>query len=193
MHGLINRSVQCFVSDTYGQEVWREIAKDAGIGFESFEALLTYETSVTDAVLDATSNHLDNPREMVLEDLGTYLVSHPRMEPLRRLLRLGGETFVEFLFSLDDLPDRVRLAVSDLNFPSLELRDHYSSFTLVVTHDQPGFGHVFVGVLRALADDYGTLVFMDHRGRRNRTETITIDLLEANFAEGREFALAATG
>ena len=77
MHGLVNRSIQCFLRDTYGAETWGAIAQAADIGFDNFEALLIYEPSVTQAVLKAASQHLNNPTEMILEDLGTYLVSQP--------------------------------------------------------------------------------------------------------------------
>ena len=38
MLGLINRSIQCFVRDTYGQDVWAEVAKRAGSATIDFEA-----------------------------------------------------------------------------------------------------------------------------------------------------------
>jgi hypothetical protein len=50
----------------------------------------------------------------LLEDIGTYLVTDPALEPLRRLLRFGGDTFAEFLGSLEELPDRARLAMPQL-------------------------------------------------------------------------------
>ncbi len=46
-----------------------------------------------------------------------------------------------------------------------------------------------VGILRAMADDYGALVTLDHRGLRQEREEIEITLVEAAFAEGRSFAL----
>lgn len=191
MHGLINRSIQCLVSDTYGQDIWNEVASLAGTGFESFESLLTYDTAVTEAVLEAAVTRLSTTRNAFLEDLGTYLVSQPRMGAIRRLLRLAGESFEDFLFSLDDLPDRARLAVDDLDFPGLELRLHgYHAYSLFVTSPYPGAGQVFVGALRALADDYGVLALLEHRGRRGRTETISIEVLDDNFAKGRDFNLA---
>lgn len=194
MHGLINRSIQLFLRDTYGAEAWSAIAEAADLGSDNFEALLNYDAALTDAVLEAASDHLGNPRDMVLEDLGTYLVSHPNVQALRRLLRFGGESFVEFLHSLDELHDRGRLAVTDLALPLLELRDHSTSaFTLMVTHDHAGFGHVMVGVLRAMADDYGVLAFLEHQGSKDGVETISIELLEMSFAEGRDFALAQAG
>lgn len=191
MHGLVNRSIECFLRDTYGAKTWGEIALAAGLGNESFEALQSYDDAVTDTVLAAACAQLRSPREMVLEDLGTYLISNPNVPAVRRLLRFGGETFADFLQSLNELQDRARLAVHDLALPSMELCDHSDTrFSLLLRHDAAGFGHVMVGVLRAMADDYGSLAYIEFEGRRDGGETITIELLETGFAEGREFALA---
>jgi len=190
MHGLINRSIQCFLHDTYGAAAWRDIAAAAGLDEAGFEAMLTYDMALTDAVLEAAGAHLNKQREVMLEDLGTYLVSHPNVEALRRLLRFGGASFVDFLHSLDELPDRARLAVPDLTMPALELREHGpGGYTMIVKHEHAGFGHVMVGVLRAMADDYGALVLLEYQGRRDGVETISIELLETRFAEGRHFEL----
>ena len=192
MHGLINRTIQCFVTDTYSASRWVEIAGMADVEPAEFEAMLHYEDAVTDRVLTALSMRQNVPRETVLEDIGTYLVSHPKAGSARRLLRFGGVDYVEFLHSLDDLPDRVRLAVADLHLPELELREHgVNRFSLVCRSPHEGFGHVLVGILRALADDYGALVILDHLGRRQDVETIEITLIEAAFAAGREFELGA--
>lgn len=233
MHGLINRTIQRFVSDTYGEAAWLRIGVAAELGFADFEAMLFYEDGLTFRVLDAVCEELDKTREEVLEDIGTYLVSHPNAEAVRRLLRFGGEDFVEFLHSLDDLPDRARLAVADLELPQLELREHAPErFTLTVRADNGGFGHVMIGMLRSLADDYGALVLLeqsagwrangtpgaggeqqdgdvdngaraDERGERGEgaewrgaggpvgREVISITLVDAGFAAGRDFELGA--
>jgi len=190
MHGLINRAVQCFARDTYGEDCWRRVARQAGLEFDEFESMLSYDDALTSQTLAAMADVLDKPVEVVLEDIGTYLVSHPNVESLRRLLRFGGVTFIEFLHSLDDLPDRARIAVSDLELPDLELREHASgTFSLTCKSPHRGFGHALVGVLRAMADDYGALVFMEHRGGTEGIEIIDITLIETAFAEGRSFQL----
>ncbi len=133
---------------------------------------------------------MNRPRDDVMEDIGTYLVSHPNVEALRRLLRFGGVTFIEFLHSLDDLPDRARLAVADLNLPRIELHDHGPSrFSLICKSPVAGYGHVMMGILRAMADDYGALALLDYQGRDKRVETISISLIETEFAKGRVFDL----
>lgn len=193
MHGLINRAIELFVRDTYGRRMWLDLSRRLDIGPAEFEAMLDYDDAVTDRVLSDLERLLDKPRCDLLEDIGTYLVSHRNDGALRRLLRFSGVDFVEFLHSLDDLPARARLAVSDLELPQLELREHATQRFLVTVRDpRPGpirFGHVLIGLLRAMADDYGALVVLEHRGGRDGTEIIAVQLLEVRFAEGRDFVL----
>lgn len=192
MHGLINRAIQSFVCQTYGIPRWKKITDAANVGTSDFEAMLLYDDQQTLDLLAAIVSELDRPQPDVLEDLGTFLVSHPQNEPLRRLLRFGGETYVDFLHSLDDLPDRARLAVSDLRLPALELDDRSpSSYCLTCRPGLPGFGFVMMGILRAMADDYGALVFLEHAGLCGTAEQVSITLIETAFAAGKEFDLGA--
>lgn len=48
-----------------------------------------------------------------------------------------------------------------------------------------------IGVLRAMADDYGALVMLEHNGKSDGRDVITITLVETSFAEGRSFDLGA--
>lgn len=205
MHGLINRSIQGFLRDTYGAGTWSLVAREARLGFDSFEPMLTYDPALTTAILAAAARVLSRPLEGVLEDLGTYLVSHPNTEAVRRLLRFGGGTFDDFLHSLEDLPERARLALPDLDLPALHLTEtNYAEYRLTVRSALPGIGLVLVGLLRAMADDYGALVLLDWAGSDRGApqgedpgtdpgldeETITIQLLDHRHSTGREFDLA---
>lgn len=190
MHGLINRAIERFVVDSYGEANWQAAVQRADVGFTEFEAMWTYDENITPRVLAAVCDVLDRSYEELLEDIGTYLVSHPNASALRRLLRFGGVTFLEFLHSLEDLPDRARLAVSDLQLPRIELHElSKEQYALKCYSDFYGWGFLFMGVLRALADDYGALAFLDHQGAENGCETVAISLLETEFAVGREFEL----
>ncbi|MBU2961178.1 heme NO-binding domain-containing protein [Citreicella sp. C3M06] len=195
MHGLIARTLQCFLQDTYGLSIWQKIAELAKLDFDDFEAMLDYDIRTVEQVLEAASMCLEKPRDALLEDIGTYLITHPNNEGLRRLMRYGGVDFFDFLHSLEDLPGRTRLAVADLQLPELELTDSVPGQFLLSCHgslsEMPGFGHVLVGVLRAMADDYGALVILDHRGALGQAEVIDITVVETDFAEGRSFELAA--
>ncbi|WP_380057695.1 heme NO-binding domain-containing protein [Falsihalocynthiibacter sp. SS001] len=195
MHGLINRSIQCFTRDMYGPQLWAKVISRSEFETDNFETMLSYSDDSTFTLLDNLAKELAKSREDILEDIGTYLVSHKNVEALRRLLRFGGVTFEDFLHSLDDLHDRAKLAVSDLELPHLTLREHATGrYSLKCQSSLVGygssFGHVMVGLLRAMADDYGALVLLEHEGRQNGVEVISIHLLESAFAEGRAFSLA---
>ncbi|MGR3760196.1 heme NO-binding domain-containing protein [Roseobacteraceae bacterium NS-SX3] len=192
MHGLINRAIQAFVTSTYGSDRWADVMNEAELGFTEFEAMLIYPDDQSQKMLAAMEKVLQRPLPEMLEDMGTFLVSNPQVEALRRLLRFGGVNYVEFLHSLDDLPDRARLAVSDLHLPALELVEQaLGQFDLICQPGLPGYAHVMMGILRAMADDYGDLVILDHTGSQRDAEVITITLIETEFAEGRAFDLGA--
>lgn len=156
--------------------------------------MLGYPDQVTLDVLAAAARHFGKPVESLLEDLGNYLVFDPNVEAIRRLLRFGGESFTEFLFSLNELHGRARLALPDLEMPVLTVKSSGDGkFTLTCAHEIPGFGYALLGVLRAMADDYGALVFLEHQGWKDSgEEVVTVHLLEAAFAEGRSFDLVAS-
>ncbi|MEL6521088.1 MAG: heme NO-binding domain-containing protein [Pseudomonadota bacterium] len=191
MHGLINRSIQSFVSQTYGSSVWQEIAQDVDLPEHGFEAMLEYDDHITHRMLDAVALQLDKSRANVLEDVGTFLVSNPKTHAIRRLLRFGGETFVEFVSGLDDLPNRVGLAVPEMQFPQLETFEvRPGEVSVHLTGADPEFGFVLMGILRTMADDYGSLVFLEHESNDKNEAILTIKMLDTAFSEGNAFTLA---
>lgn len=195
MHGLINQAIETFATETYGEAFWHDIARRAELDVAHFEAMMIYEPQVTQRVVEALAKALGKPRDEVLEDIGTYLVSSARSGAVRRLLRFSGTDFVDFLHALDDLPARAQLAVPDLDMPGFILREHtMRAFTLTIRNppEMPlRFGHVVMGLLRAMADDYGALAYLDYKGGGAGTELIEVTLLETAFAEARAFDLGA--
>jgi hypothetical protein len=166
MHGLINRGLQSFVLRIYGSDVWEDVCADAGLGFNNFETMLTYDDILTEQVLDVICTTTKRLRADILEDFGTFIVSEHCSPAVKKLLRLGGQTFVEFLHSLEDVYDRVQIAIPDLETPSmrLEVRSRVE-YVLRYEFYKCGFGAVFLGLLRAMADDYGSLVTITHETR----------------------------
>lgn len=205
MHGLVNKAFQSYLADTFGVPAWHAVLHRAGlwdsVGPDGFDPLHHYETDLSQAMLAAATAELGRPSDQLLEDMGTYLVSNPRTERLRRLLRFGGVNFSDFLGSLDDLAGRARLAVPDLDLPELSLRPVGPGRFVLTCHDCPrGVDIVLLGLLRALADDYGALVVIEGEGegagpdlRVRGDARLTIEVLDAAFHTGRRFELADRG
>lgn len=194
MHALMNRSIPCFLQDTRGPALWQAVAADVGLPAR-LEALLPSEDpTLTEAMLDSAARHLTLSRDGLLEDLGTYLVAHPAREGIRRLLRFGGRSFDDFLMSVEDLPARGRLAMPDLDLPQVTLSETGTRwFRIELRAGLPGIGHLAIGLLRAMADDYGALVTLTHEGPVPGGEAVSVRVAQADFRPGRRFDLAAGG
>ena len=194
MHGLANRAIQRFITDTYGAEAWSEVASTAALGFETFEPLLTYDPTITETVIKAASFELERPRCDLLEDLGHYLVTHPNSEATRRLLRFGGSSFAAFLVSLEDLPERARLALNGGSFPRITTHEvGRDNFILMVEAEIDGIANILLGAVRGMADDYGALATIEHRGRFRDAERLTVLVHDEGFSKGRRFDLVKSG
>ena len=192
MHGLIFRTIECFVSDSFGPETWVEVLSVSDIQLRSFEAMLDYDSTLLPRVLNACAMVLDRPRATILEDIGTYLITHQNHASIRRLMRFGGHSFVELVQSLDELPGRSRLAVPGLDLPNITVEEHQThQFTIRCDGGPEEFGHMLVGLLRAMADDYGALAVLDHLGTSGGTEVIEVSVVDSAFADDRGFSLAA--
>lgn len=192
MHGLINKAIELFVTQTYGADTWRAVMSKADLGWTEFEAMLPYNADVTRTVVDAMQDVLGRPGHHILEDFGTFLVISPVLPGVRRLLRFAGVDYIDFLHSLEDLPGRVSLAVGDLNLPALILTERgENGFALRCQSGLAGYGYVMMGVLRAMADDYGTLAMLDMHSHPSGDDLIDIEVVQDSYASAKSFALGA--
>jgi hypothetical protein len=83
--------------------------------------------------------------------------------------------------------------VTGLDLPAITVHEHYPHhFTILCSGSKIGFGHALVGVLRAMADDYGTLALLDHIGSKDGQEIIQVTVVEASFAQDRGFSLSGS-
>ncbi|ABD56044.1 heme NO-binding domain-containing protein [Jannaschia sp. CCS1] len=191
MHGMINRALQGFIVETYGDDVWAEVRTMADLRIDEFEAMLHYDDTLTAACFEAVVHVMHQDAASVREDLGTFLITHPPLDPLRRLLRFGGATFTEFLLSLNELADRGRMAIPDIGLPEINVQQvNATLFRLRVDWSLPGASAILLGALRAMADDYGALASLSIDEDGGRGECLRVEIHDTHHAEGRHFVLA---
>jgi hypothetical protein len=185
MHGMINRGLQTFVRDTYGPGKWEQVCIDADLSFNSFETMLRYDDAITDRVLEATAKMLRKSRNEVLEDFGNFVVSNERLGAIPRLMQFGGETFEEFLYSLEDIYDRVRIILPQMDVPKIELEPvDGNSFILHFDFLKSAYSAVLPGFLLAMADYYGALIWIEHLhgvGAPGEHDRFKITLLDSDW------------
>lgn len=187
MNGIAARAIERFVCDTYGEAAWHDVVRRARLPVNSFELLLTYPENTTARLVATSTAVLGRQVHDLMEDLGTYLVTHDNMAAVRRLLRYGGADFESFLDSLDDLPDRTRLAFPELVLPRLRTRPRGAgAFDVECGEATPLMVHVLAGAIRAMADDYGALAVLDVDAPARR---IAVSVPALRHSAGRDFHL----
>ena len=190
MLGLVNRALRSFLRDMQSDSLWQQVAGDCALGPEPFEALLPYEDALSYAILTAASERLNRPEAAILEDFGHWLVTSPTGLPLRRLLRFGGRSFTDFLWSLEELPDRARLAFPLIRLPDVRLSEGREA-TFVLRCAEPfAFTPILKGVIDVMADDYGALILSEAVPAASGGGEIRVQLHLDNFTTGQRFDLA---
>ena len=166
MLGVVNKAIEAFVCQRYGDKLWADLLIDLSLPGYEFEAMLTYEDGITYDLIDRLAKRQSKMHQDVLEDI---------------------------LLSLDDLNDRVALALDILEMPLIRVLPLSAEKIHVrVAPKWHGFSDVLVGLLRALADDYGALVFMDRLADTDQTECIKVILIDHHHSAGTSFDLAAS-
>lgn len=194
MYGLFLRALQNYVRVTFGLDPLDRALQACGAPPEGFEPLLHYERADLRDFLARISAELGRGQDGILEDLGTFIITDEAYSAARRLLRFGGATFVEFLYSLEELPERIRFALPDDDYPVLFLRDQgEGQYRLFCGTGCAELGPLLMGILRAMADDYGALMLIEILDCSEEATILTLTLLDARFSEGRSFDLAAAG
>lgn len=194
MHGMICKSLEAFLSTTHGPLVWKQVRQAAELPFDRFETMLSYPDAQFDAAQGAAAAHLNQDRIHLMEDIGTWICTHPPLEPVRRLFRFTGTTFQDLLLSIDEIDARGRMAVPDLGLPNYHLNQLTSSAYEVSSNwCVPGASGLLTGALRALADEYGALAMLDVgpavRLDEGWSETVTIQLVQEAFYPVEAFSL----
>ena len=191
MLGVMNKAIEAFVCQRYGEKLWADLLIDLSLPGYEFEAMLTYEDGITYDLIDRLAKRQSKMHQDVLEDIGGYLVAEDSQASIRRLLRFGGATFEDFLLS--HLNDRVALALDILEMPMIRVLPlSAEKIHMRVAPKWHRFSDVLVGLLRALADDYGALVFMDRLADTDQTECIEVILIDHHHTAGTSFELAAS-
>lgn len=167
MYGMVNRAIQDLVTERFGAPTWDAIKTRAGVTLEAFVPMEGYEDGVTYGLVAAASEETGIPAHDLLAAFGEYWILYTARQGYGDLLRLGGNSFSEFLSNLHNLHSHVALGFPHLQPPSFWLSDrtetgarlHYQS-------SRPGLAPMVVGLLAGLGRMFDTPVTVEHAVRR---------------------------
>lgn len=179
MYGMVNKAVYDMVHAHFGADAWNAISKRAGIEDVTFLSMRQYPDEITYRLVGAASQELKLTPEQVLEAFGEYWVSFTAREGYGELLKMQGQTLLEFLSNLDTMHARVGLSFPHLRPPSFHLTDQTErSVKLHYNSSRQGLAHLVVGLLRGLGKMLSTPVQVSIVPRSEQQEDTDIFLLQ---------------
>lgn len=165
MLGLINCLIQCFLRDSFGPLIWHQVAFQARLGFDDFEPMLSYDDEMTERLVSRPPPQFCSAPAKLFWRIWAPIWCRTRMS--RRCAGCCGLAGWDLSIFFTRLRTCLRGGVwrCRLELPLLEVCDlGQDDYLLRCAPMVQGVGHVMVGLLRAMADDYGALVLLEHGG-----------------------------
>ena len=168
MYGMVNDAVRTFIVTNHGEDAWCKICDDAEVSTREFEQMLTYDDDITYRLVGAISAHLGADAAKVLEVFGQYWPEYAKGTAVGNMIKFGGASFIDTLQSLDEMHQRVKIAMPDLRPPSFELETTGDdAYRLHYFSEREGLAPMVVGLLHGLAVQHAVLIEVQHVEHKN--------------------------
>ena len=156
MYGLVNRALQSLVIQKLGQDAWREICETAQLEAHNFVNFMPYPDDVTYRLAAVAARKMNQTVDQVLEAFGEHWILFTAEEGYGDLMRMCGNTLVEFLTNLNSLHARIQLIHPNLRPPQIICSDiQKNSLKLSYYSTRPGLAAMVVGLLKGLGKRFG--------------------------------------
>ena len=151
MYGMVNHGVQTLIIEKFGQADWEDICRMVGLSDTNFEGMITYPDSITYDLVGAISKKYDMPPDQVLDIFGDFWVDYSSETVIGKLFDFGGREIMEFLDSLNEMHERIKLSMPHLKPPIFEFEEgEANTHVLHYSSDREGLEPMVVGLLRGL-------------------------------------------
>ena len=123
MYGLLLESVENYIEEHYGREVWMQVKERIGIANQSFSTHHQYSDSLIPQLAKALHEMTGDPAEKIVEGLGTRFVHFISRYGYDSILKVLGRHLRDFINGLDNLHEYLRFTYPKLKAPSFFCTD----------------------------------------------------------------------
>ncbi|CAL8079610.1 unnamed protein product [Calicophoron daubneyi] len=155
MYGLLIVSIQYFVEENYGPDIWIAALQKCGVHKLSYETRKTYPETVIEEVITILCELTGESSEELRYQSGLFFADFAISSGYERLLRVQGSDFIQFLRSLNDLHEHLRFSYLKIKPPSFVVAEETPErIILLYMSKRTGFAHYVRGQLVALASRF---------------------------------------
>ncbi|XP_067052727.1 soluble guanylate cyclase 88E-like [Acropora muricata] len=159
MYGMLLESVQYYLTEKYGEEIWEEIRERAGITDHVFVTHQRYSETCMKKIADSAEEVLGEETDMTSDDFmqyfGSCFVNFFSHYGYDRVIRVSGRYLRDFLIGIDNLHEHMRFGYPKLQSPSFHCEGETSTgLTLHYISKRKGFMFYVVGQVKEIASSF---------------------------------------
>lgn len=162
MYGLVNRGIKDFAMDAGGADLWEAIRVRANCEDDEFLSMQAYEDQLSMDLVAAASEELGIAADELLRKFGRFWVLFTGKEGYGPLMDMSGNTFSEFVESLDSMHARIKTSMPELQPPQFSCtRRSETELDVTYLSDRVGLVPMVEGLFMGLADKFGETVSLE--------------------------------
>lgn len=186
MYGMLLESVQYFVQQEYGEEIWRKALVMAECKHTVFNTHQVYSDSIMSNIASALAKLTSNSYDSFMNFFGHCFVRFFSNYGYDATIKATGRNFTDFLENVDNIHSQFRMSYPKMKSPSMYLtKVDRNGCVLVYRSKRQGFTHYLMGQLDQIATEIYNLqlecqVLSTETGEVDG-KTIAIVTLRLNF------------
>jgi len=156
MYGMIHRGMRQMVIETAGEEAWRALERELGIGPAELISANVYDDELTVGLLVAVAERLGQSLPECMGAFGRYWVRFAERGSYGAIMDFVGNDFAGFIENLDRMHQAVVVAMPRAQVPSFALvKDDGDGLVVRYRSVRSGLEPFVIGLLEGLAARYG--------------------------------------
>lgn len=159
MYGMVNNSLESMIREVYGDDVWLEVKRAAGVDVDVFINNDGYPDEMTFRLVVAAAERTLQSTDLLLREFGAYWVQKTARIGYGDILASCGRTLQEFLCNLPHLHTRVALLFPELSPPEFACTNiQPDSLRLIYRSSRQGLTYFVIGLIEGLGTMFNTTV-----------------------------------
>ncbi len=163
MYGLILEGIGDAIRHKFGNEVWEQVRKKAGVPHHTFNMHRTYSETVIPRLAKAAAEITGRPIDELMEFCGFSFVVYVCQFGYDRVMRVLGRHLRDFLSGLDNLHEYLRFSYPKLKPPSFFCEnENQNGLTLHYRSKRRGFIYYVMGQINQVGPIYTYVLVSEH-------------------------------
>ena len=175
MHGIIHSELKDYIERRYGNDIWKAILKEVGLGNKIYIHIGIYPDEEAIKIVTAASHVTGTPGEKLLEDFGEFIA--PKLLDMHKSLIKPEWKTLDLLLNTEETIHRVvRLKNPDADPPKLQF-EWIGSKRLKFYYNSPRrMSAVAKGIIKGVARHYQETVTIQEQKKNDIGCEMTIEI-----------------